>query len=1219
MAIGFLIVVALVQAGAFVQAIRAMRRRAGAAWALVALAMGLMLARRVFVLAETWRSGGGIDPVTGTLALIVALLLFAGLSLLIRWRGEPGADSAGAAAVPLDTVQRMRRYALGLGIAALLGTSALVCLAYEASRREATEHLSHSCLATAQLLERSLAASARGRADGLALLRALWVQRGNEGPRDYLCAIGSDGVLLLNTRFPKTVGLNVGATALSAESGPGPATVGALLAAKRDWVGRHRSPRGEELIAAYTYSPALDAVVAVYLPSSSADAQIHAMAKPWALGFAGVLFVLLPLSLGLLHRAGVSSQRSALAAVASKQKSDERYRRIVETTHEGIWVVDTEHRTTFANGRMAAMLGTTVAEMQGRSLFDFIDDADREKAQASLASRRDGQVEHHRFRFRRADGGEVWADLATDPMLDAQGNSMGVLAMVTDVSERRRVEAAIRAGEDRFRSLIEDSSEFITVVNNRGGLLYASPTTERILGYQPGASVGRSAFEFVHPDDVAEVRRVLGQALVTADRPVGTEFRVLRKDGAWALMEAVGRSVDFGVGEPCVVINSRDITRERLDQAWLQARSDIFKRLLTGQELRLVLAALVRAIEARSRGMTGSIMQFDARSKRLTMLAAPNLPADFVAAIDHSLAGPTAGSCGTAAHFGRRVVVSDIAHDPLWAEHKELAAAHGLRACWSQPIISAGRNVLGTFALYYHEPRPPLEDEFELIEEAAQMAAVAIERRQAEEHIRELAAFAERNPNPVLEFEHDGTLRYANEAASELALNTGFATLEAFLPPDVKSIVADCLATGRNRLRRETQHGSRTISWSFFPVPELHRVHCYAGDITERTNLELQLRQSQKMEAIGQLAGGIAHDFNNILTVIQMNASLLNARDVAAEDARESAAQIGQAADRAASLTRQLLVFSRKQAIKPVSLDLNATVANTIKMLERILGEHVALRTDCAPGLPHVQADLGMVEQVLLNLAVNARDAMPHGGQLTIATAARTISPDEARADPGAKAGPVVCLSFQDTGVGIAPTDLPHIFEPFFTTKKIGQGTGLGLATVFGIVQQHHGWIRVSSRPGAGTTFSIFLPQATEALPAAPAPRRSTLPSGTETLLVVEDDAAVRPVVEMILQRCGYRVLTAVSGVEAMDVWRRHRDEIQLVLTDMVMPGGMTGLDLAQKLKAENPGLKIVFMSGYSAKAGNDGPALVEGDNFLQKPYQPLPLAQIIRHNLDRA
>jgi PAS domain S-box-containing protein len=935
---------------------------------------------------------------------------------------------------------------------------------------------------------------------------------------------------------------------------------------------------------------------------------------------AAVISSLLFAGLCVFDRADTASRRAASsAALAAAQERDEWYRRIVETTQEGIWVIDSENRTVFVNPRMAAMLRVGVAEMQGRSMFDFVDEANREEAAANVERRRGGVAERHPFTLRRADGTELWAELATDPLMDAEGNYTGALALVTDVGARRQAEAEVRGSEERLRSLIEDSSEFILVVDARGSIRYSSPASERILGRQAGASRGRSVFEFVHPDDVAEIRRTIGQALVADKTPVTAEFRVLREDGRWSVMEAIGRSVNFMAGEICVVLNSRDVTRERLDQRWLQARSDIFKRLLTGQELALVLDALVRAIEARSPGMIGSIMRFDPKSRRLTVLTAPHLPAGFCEGIDNEPAGPAAGSCGTAAHSGRRVIVGDIEHDPLWVDYKELAAQHGLRACWSQPIVSAGRKVLGTFALYYRERRVPTEDEIGLIEEAAQMAAVAIERRQAESNIRELAAFAECNPNPVLEFEQDGTLRYANAASTALAAGAGFDSIAPLLPPGTPEIVANCLATGGNRLRLETHHQNRTLSWSFFPVAELNRVHCYAGDITERTNLELQLRQAQKMEAIGQLAGGIAHDFNNILTVVQMNASVLTSPGISAEDARESASQIVQAADRAAGLTRQLLVFSRKQAIKPMPLDLNDIVASTIKMLERILGEHIALRTRCAPQLPLVRADLGMMEQVLLNLAVNARDAMPRGGELTIGTVALTVSAAEAAADPGAQAGPVVCLTFQDTGEGIAPADLPHIFEPFFTTKKIGQGTGLGLATVFGIVHQHRGWVRVASKRGEGTTFRIFLPQTDAATPVAePAAPRHALPKGTETLLVVEDDIAVRPVVEMILRRCGYTVLTAASGVEALAIWRAHRDEIGLVLTDMVMPGGMMGLDFAEKLWAENPRIKIVFMSGYSAQGGDGKIPLVEGDNFLQKPYQPLPLAQIIRRNLDR-
>ena len=391
-------------------------------------------------------------------------------------------------------------------------------------------------------------------------------------------------------------------------------------------------------------------------------------------------------------------------------------------------------------------------------------------------------------------------------------------------------------------------------------------------------------------------------------------------------------------------------------------------------------------------------------------------------------------------------------------------------------------------------------------------------------------------------------------------------------------------------------------------------------EIEERRQLEKQLLQAQKMEAVGQLSAGIAHDFNNLLMVINGNASLLlmcGPRD--ASEITEYAEQIVEAAERAASLTRQLLMFSRKQVIRPTPLDLNDVAANMTKLLQRLLGEDVALTSHYADRLPVILADAGMMEQILLNLAVNSRDAMPRGGRLTIATEAVRLEAEPAGPNAGTPAGAYVGLTVTDTGGGIAPENLAHIFEPFFTTKEAGKGTGLGLATVYGIVKQHQGRITVQSTVGKGTTFRLYFPVLAGAAPAKPAgPAATTLPRGTETILVVEDELIVRLSVGNMLQRFGYTVYTAASGVEALKVWREHRGEIQLLLTDIVMPDGVGGFELAGQLQAEMPGLKIIYTSGYSGDLADKRLTLVEGVNFLQKPYAPQILAAALRKNLDR-
>ncbi|MEP3213254.1 MAG: PAS domain S-box protein [Luteolibacter sp.] len=387
----------------------------------------------------------------------------------------------------------------------------------------------------------------------------------------------------------------------------------------------------------------------------------------------------------------------------------------------------------------------------------------------------------------------------------------------------------------------------------------------------------------------------------------------------------------------------------------------------------------------------------------------------------------------------------------------------------------------------------------------------------------------------------------------------------------------------------------------------------------EHALLEEQFRQSQKMEAIGQLAGGVAHDFNNILSVIMMQAEMSCRTPGLPEEIQDGFKQIHSSAERAANLTRQLLLFGRKQVIQAHDLDLNMQVRNVATMLQRIIGEDVELQLQlCAVPLI-TQADAGMLDQLLLNLALNSRDAMPGGGRLSIATAQLTVDAENASLHSDAAPGRYVMMSVGDTGGGISPDDLPHIFEPFFTTKEAGKGTGLGLASVYGIVKQHHGWIRVDSEPGQGANFQIFLPAS-----AAPAAQRdqdetfSHLQGGTETILLVEDEQAVRRLTRMVLETAGYQVLEAPNGVEGLKLWEEHQDEIQLLLTDMVMPEGVSGRDLAARLQARNPKLRVVFTSGYSAEMANQGLTLQEGRNFVPKPASVQLLLDTVRQCLDR-
>jgi signal transduction histidine kinase/ActR/RegA family two-component response regulator len=488
------------------------------------------------------------------------------------------------------------------------------------------------------------------------------------------------------------------------------------------------------------------------------------------------------------------------------------------------------------------------------------------------------------------------------------------------------------------------------------------------------------------------------------------------------------------------------------------------------------------------------------------------------------------------------------------------------------------------------------------------------------DNIRKLAAFPRTSPYPVLEFSAGGDLLYSNDAAQRMAASLGEQSMQPILPPDTKAVIHQCLLTGENKLNLHTTVKDRTIAWSFIPIGESGTVHCYANEITERLALEAQLRYSVKMEAVGQLAAGVAHEINNVLTIIQGHSDLMLQAQPLPEPAENSLRQIRSAADRAGKLIQQLLMFSRKQVMQPRQTDLNEVISSVIPMLQRMIGDRVTLEFAPVPNLPAICADPGMIEQVLVNLSINARDAMPGGGRLAISAAPRVLEPVACVVNPEARPGHFVCLSVTDTGAGMDHATLSHLFEPFFTTKEVGRGTGLGLATVYGIVKQHQGWIIVDSKPGRGSTFTLFLPclARTAEIPAPPASPAAPPPAaGSETLLVVEDEASLRELVVRILEICGYHIYQARNGVEALEVWARHKEEIDLLLTDMVMPEGITGRQLAERLQREDPGLKVIYTSGYSPGLAGKDIALLEGFNFLAKPYPPSRLAQVVRDCLD--
>jgi len=515
------------------------------------------------------------------------------------------------------------------------------------------------------------------------------------------------------------------------------------------------------------------------------------------------------------------------------------------------------------------------------------------------------------------------------------------------------------------------------------------------------------------------------------------------------------------------------------------------------------------------------------------------------------------------------------------------------------------------------------------VRSAVEHARQRVAARAAE--VRYQALF-EGAPVGLVQSRTDGRMLAANPAAARI---WGYPDVASFLRINSRELYTDPEDRGRLMAILESEdtvhnfeiHGRRgdgTLAWVNASVRRMRdaggRVLHYEWslqDITERKELEAQLRQAQKMEAIGQLAGGVAHDFNNLLTVIGGRSSLLLQKLRPDDPARRDVDLIEKTAQRAAGLTRQLLAFSRKQVLEPKPLDLNTLVAGVAPMLKRLIGEHIEVVTVPGGGLGQVMADPGQVEQVIMNLVVNARDAMPDGGTVKIETASRAVPEAAPHPQGHVPPGRYVTLSVQDTGCGMDSLTLIRIFEPFFTTKEPGKGTGLGLSTVHGIVHQSGGYIGVDSALGRGTKFTIYLPRITEPVTAAETPTVSprSLMRGTETVLLVEDDEEVRRLASEILKTCGYTVLETGAPHEALRIGERRNGAIDLLLTDLVMPA-MRGSELAERLGTTCPRMHVLYMSGYTDETIAATSASEPARLLLRKPFTPHDLARKVRESL---
>ena len=479
-----------------------------------------------------------------------------------------------------------------------------------------------------------------------------------------------------------------------------------------------------------------------------------------------------------------------------------------------------------------------------------------------------------------------------------------------------------------------------------------------------------------------------------------------------------------------------------------------------------------------------------------------------------------------------------------------------------------------------------------------------------------------------------GRIEYVNTAFTH---NTGYAqnevlgqhprSLRAGIQEDARyDGVWEALLGGRTwrgRIASRKKTGETYYEDALFtPVrnerAEVAHFVAIARDITADLERDAQLLHAQKLEAVGQLAGGIAHDFNNIMSAILMELELLGYEQELNTEVASAVQNVRASVDRAARLTRQLLLFSRRQAMNIQSNDLNLIVADLLRMLRRVIGENIVVDFLRAPAPIFADVDAGMIEQVLMNLCVNARDAMPDGGRVTIATSVVSVAAESLVSRQNARAGEFACIAVADTGTGMSPETQARMFEPFFTTKDVSKGSGLGLATSHGIIAQHGGWIEVTSKVDAGSRFDVFLPLGAREARRTSGPVARAMRHGSEVILVVEDETLIRTMITRALRQLGYEVHEAATGVEALAIWASERDRIDLVLTDMVMPEGISGAELSSRLRASKPEVEIILMSGYSVDLVEDAGAITRDLQFLGKPFTIAAMSDCVRAALDR-
>ncbi len=928
---------------------------------------------------------------------------------------------------------------------------------------------------------------------------------------------------------------------------------------------------------------------------------------------------------------GVVLDISERKAVEEKIEEHAAYvQALSENNPLAIVALDLDRRVQMCNPAFERLFGYSREELQDKALDALLAPSGRQDEMRGFLERAmGGEIVRAITKRRRRNGSLVDVQIIGVP-LTVKGKLAGAFGMYEDITERARAGEAQRRAEKRYQRIFDNAVEGFFESTPQGHFVTVNPAMARIAGYESPAEMIneiQDIGEQLYAD--ANGRKEVLQRLEEHGILDGYECQMLRKDGSkiWvslnarALRDASGKIVSHdGTAE--------DITGRKRAQLERNVTTEIIKAVSMTDNLdellRLIHSALTQVVDADN--------CFVALHDPETELF------HFPLFVDKCDPPPPpqklARSCSAYVFRSGRAMTISKRDFEILAEQGEVELVGTPSASWLGVPLRTPSSTIGVLVVQsYHRENAYDDRDLQFLSSVGGQIALAIERKRAEEKLRQsearLRVLVEQLPAVLWTVDRD--FRFTSVLGSGLAhlglkpnqivgmlLGEYFGTTDQNFAP----IAAHHRAIAGERVPFSLEWKDNSYVCHVEPLRDssgkIQGAICMALDVTERKKLEEQFRQAQKMEAVGRLAGGIAHDFNNLLMVIQGYADLLAERIPAGDSLRRNAEQIQVAAQRAAGLTQQLLAFSRKQILAPKVLNVSSVVIDMEKMLRRVIGEDIELQTSSALDLWLVKADRSQIEQVIMNLVVNARDAMPKGGRLTIETANVEFDATVSHPTAAIPAGKYVMLAVTDNGCGMDEKTKAHIFEPFFTTKEKGKGTGLGLATVYGVVKQSGGFVWVYSEEGHGTTFKIYLPQIEDEVPISTRNNDTdtrNLPKGSEVVLLVEDEAGVRELAREYLHMSGYNVLVAEDGHTALELAAMHAGKIDLLMTDVVMPG-VGGRELAERVGKLRPEIKILYMSGYTDQAitqhgvlGNDAP-------LLQKPFTLAALASKLREIL---